>query len=305
MFDDRLCLIDASGFIYRAYHAVPKLRRRADGFPVGALAGFCSMIWKFVRPGQLWRQPTHMAAVLDHSKRNFRHGLYPQYKGNRPPTPDELSQQLPLMRDAVQAFGLPAIDAEGFEADDVLATLARIGVEEGAETIIVSGDKDMYQLVRPGVRVYDPSKELMIGPAEVRAKFGVRPERVIDVQALAGDAVDNVPGVHGIGVKIAAELVNEFGDLEGVLAASAGIPQRARRTALIAQAELARLSLKLVTLRDDASLPITFDDLAVRPMDLGRLMSFLELMELEKLTRQINSTMLRITWEDEYVYSQF
>jgi len=215
---DHVYLIDGSGYIFRAYHALPPLTRPSDGLPVGAVHGFCGMLWKLLREAGELSQPTHIAAIFDRSDHTFRNDLYADYKAQRPDMPEDLVPQLPLIRDAVKAFNVACLEQSGYEADDIIATYAREAVEAGADVTIVSSDKDLMQLVHPGVRMYDTMKNKVIGEAEVMERFGVPPSKVIEVQALIGDSTDNVPGVPGIGVKTAALLINEYGDLDALLA---------------------------------------------------------------------------------------
>ena len=214
---DHLFLVDGSSYIFRAYHALPPLTRKSDGLPVGALSGFCNMLWKLLRDMPKDQKPTHLAIVFDKSEITFRNKLYPDYKAHRPDAPEDLIPQFPLIRDAVRAFDLPCLEQAGFEADDLIATYAREACERGATTTIVSSDKDLMQLVNDCIVMYDTMKDRRIGIPEVIEKFGVPPEKVVEVQALAGDSVDNVPGVPGIGVKTAAQLITEYGDLETLL----------------------------------------------------------------------------------------
>ena len=247
---DHVFLIDGSSFIFRAYFAMFKAAQsrgrsftRSDGVPTGAVLTFCNMLWKLLREGLNGIMPTHLAVVFDYSGRSFRNQIYADYKGHRPEPPDELVPQFPLMRDAVRAFGLIPIEQEGFEADDLIATYARVALQAGADVSIIAGDKDLMQLVRPGVMMFDPmpGNERRIDADEVIKKFGVPPDKVVDVQALIGDATDNVPGVPGIGVKTAAQLIGEYGDLETLLSRASEIKQEKRRQSLIEFAEQARL----------------------------------------------------------------
>lgn len=254
-----LYLVDGSGYIFRAYHALPPLTR-ADGTPIGAVAGFCNMLAKLLRD----LHADHLAVIFDAGRKTFRNDIYPEYKAHRPPPPEDLIPQFALIRDATRAFGVPALEATNYEADDLIAAYARAAREEGWQVRIVSADKDLMQLICDGVELYDPMKNKAIGAAEVEEKFGVTPDKVIDVQALAGDSTDNVPGVPGIGVKTAAELINSFGSLEALLAKADTIKQPKRREALLQNAELARISLRLVTLDDQAPLPIPVHDLHVK-----------------------------------------
>ncbi len=242
-----LYLVDGSGFIFRAFHALPMLNR-PDGTPVNAVLGFSNMLLKLLAD----LKASAVAVVFDSKRLNFRNEFYPEYKAHRPEPPEELKPQFALIREATEAFCLPCLELEGYEADDLIATYARLANEAGREVTIVSSDKDMMQLVRPGVRMLDPLKNKPIGPDEVFEKFGVAPDRVVDVQALAGDSVDNVPGVPGIGVKTAAQLITEYGDLESLLARAGEIKQPARRQKLIDFAEQARISRRLVLLDDHA-----------------------------------------------------
>src|SRR5437868_4961436 len=247
---DHVFLVDGSSYIFRAYHALPPLNRKSDGLQVNAVLGFCNMLWKLLRDMKPDDRPTHLAVVFDKSERTFRTEFYPAYKGHRPDPPDDLIPQFAFIREAVRAFDLPCLEQGGFEADDLIATYARQACAAGATVTIVASDKDLMQLVNDCVVMYDTMKDKKIGRAEVIEKFGVPPEKVIEVQSLIGDSTDNVPGVPGIGVKTAAQLIDEFGDLETLLSRTAEIKQEKRRQALIDHAENARLSKKLVTLDD-------------------------------------------------------
>jgi len=280
-------LVDGSGYIFRAFHALPPLTRPSDGLPVGAVHGFCGMLWKLLQDARKGRGPTHLAVVFDASERTFRNEIYQDYKAHRPPAPEELVPQFPLIREAVKAFNIACIEQNGFEADDLIATYTRDAVAAGGDVTIVSSDKDLMQLVKPGVSMLDTMKNKSIGPDEVREKFGVTPDKVIDVQALAGDSTDNVPGVPGIGVKTAAELINEFGDLETLLARAHEIKQPKRRERLTEFAMQARLSLDLVTLKQDVPLAVTVEQLGVRDPVHDTLLGFLRDMEFSTLTKRI------------------
>jgi len=267
---EHVVLIDGSGFIFRAFHALPPMTRR-DGTPVNAVYGFVNMLMKL-----LTEMPAdRIAVIFDYAGRSFRNDLYPEYKAHRPEPPEELVPQFPLIREATRAFNLACIEREGFEADDIIATYTRLAREAGADVTIVSSDKDLMQLVSERVTMYDGLKDKSIGVEEVREKFGVGPERVVDVQALAGDSTDNVPGVPGIGVKTGAELIREFGDLDSLLARADEIKQPKRRERLIAFADQARLSRELVRLRDDVPLDDGLDALVRRPPDPEALLGFL------------------------------
>ena len=268
---DRLILVDGSGYIFRAYHVMPPMNR-PDGTPVNAVRGFCQMLVKLLDDFK----GAHLAVIFDAGRFSFRNDLYDAYKANRPEPPEDLVPQFPLTREASRAFNLPTIAIEGFEADDVIATYARLAREAGRKVTIVSSDKDLMQLVTDDVAMWDPMKNTAIFAEQVREKFGVDPDRVVDVQALAGDSVDNVPGVPGIGVKTAAQLIAEHGDLETLLARAGEIKQTKRRENLITHADDARLSLKLVTLRDDAPVDPDLDALARKPMDAATTTAFLE-----------------------------
>ncbi len=258
MRDAHLVLIDGSGFIFRAFHALPPMNR-ADGTPVNAVFGFTNMIARFLRD----HVGTHLAVIFDAGRLTFRNELYPLYKAHRPEPPPELVPQFALVREATAAFGIPAIELAGWEADDLIAAYARAMDEAGGRCTIVSSDKDLMQLIRPRVDMLDPIKQKTIGEAEVRERFGVGPDRVIEVQALMGDSVDNVPGVPGIGPKIAGALVAEYGDLETILAAAPSMKPSKRRDALIEHAEAARISRRLVILRDDVPLPLPISELVM------------------------------------------
>ena len=263
-------LIDGSGFIFRAYHALPPLMR-GDGTPVGAVLGFCNILLKLLDANNI----DNMAVVFDSARGNYRHDIYPDYKANRSETPEDLIPQFPLFREACEAFNLPQIELLGYEADDIIATYAKQAVAQGNDVTIVSSDKDLMQLVNDNVRMMDPMKNTFIGYDEVRAKFGVHPDKVIDIQSLAGDASDNIPGVPGIGVKTAALLINEFGDLDTLLEQAHTIKQPKRRESLINHADDARMSRKLVTLATDAPLELRLQDLVLHQPDSEKLHKFL------------------------------
>jgi DNA polymerase-1 len=283
----KVYLIDGSGYIFRAFHALPPLTRPSDGLPVGAVHGFCAMLWKLMAETKASEEPTHIAVVFDAGAITFRNEIYGEYKAHRPPPPEELVPQFPLIRDAVKAFNVACIEEEGFEADDIIATYARQVHDAGGEVVIVSSDKDLMQLVAPGITMLDTMKNKRLGPDEVMEKFGVGPERVVDVQALAGDSIDNVPGVPGIGVKTAAQLINEYGDLDTLLERAGEIKQPKRREKLIEFADQARISRNLVRLRQDVPLPIATEQLAVHDPQPEPLLGFLQEMEFSTLTRRI------------------
>jgi DNA polymerase I len=280
----RLCLVDGSGFIFRAYHALPPLTR-GDGTPVGAVMGFCNMVARLIET----HAGDRIAIVFDTARVSFRNEFYPEYKAHRPDPPEDLKPQFAIVREATRAFDLPAIELAGFEADDLIATYARLAREAGEDVVIVSSDKDLMQLVRPGVAMLDPIKQKTIGEAEVFDKFGVKPDRVVDVQALAGDSTDNVPGVPGIGVKTAAELINQYGDLETLLARAGEIKQPKRRESLLANAELARVSRRLVLLRDDAPVPVPLAELTLKTPDPEKLRTFLSAQGFRSLLGRLDA----------------
>ena len=288
---DHLYLIDGSGYIFRAYHALPPLTRKRDGMPVGAVSGFCNMLYKLLEDTKAGETVTHIAVIFDSARKTFRNDIYPDYKANRDEPPEDLKPQFGLIRDAVRAFNVPAIEMEGFEADDLIATYARQAQACGAQVTIVSSDKDLMQLVGEGVDMLDTMKSVHIGPEQVVDKFGVGPEKVVDVQALAGDSTDNVPGVPGIGVKTAALLINEYGDLDTLLARAEEIRQKKRRENLIEFAEQARISRELVRLRDDVATTIALEGMTVAHPDPDTLLRFLVDMEFNTLTRRIAAEM--------------
>jgi DNA polymerase-1 len=287
---DHLFLIDGSGYIFRAYHALPPLTRKSDGLPVGAVSGFCNMLWKLMQDARntdVGIVPTHFAVIFDYSSKTFRNELYPEYKANRNAPPEDLIPQFGLIRQATVAFNLPCIEMEGFEADDLIATYCKLACEAGADTTIISSDKDLMQLVGPTVGMYDPMKDRQIGIPEVIEKWGVPPEKMIDLQALTGDSVDNVPGVPGIGPKTAAQLLEQFGDLDALLARASEIKQDKRRESIIANADKARVSRQLVTLKNDVPVTDGLDDFVLHAPDGPKLIGFLKTMEFTSLTRRV------------------
>ncbi len=287
---DHLFLVDGSGYIFRAYHALPPLTRKSDGLPVGAVSGFCNMLWKLMldaRNTDVGIVPTHFAVIFDYSSKTFRNELYPEYKANRSAPPEDLIPQFGLIRQATRAFNLPCVEMEGFEADDLIATYARLAREAGGDTTVISSDKDLMQLVGATVGMYDPMKDRQIGIPEVIEKWGVPPEKMVDLQALTGDSVDNVPGVPGIGPKTAAQLLEQFGDLDTLLARAGEIKQDKRRESIIANAEKARISRQLVTLKDDVPVSEGLDDFVLHAPDGPKLIGFLKTMEFTSLTRRV------------------
>jgi len=287
---DHLFLVDGSGFIFRAFHALPPLTRKSDGLPVGAVSGFCNMLWKLLtsaRDTSVGVTPTHFAVIFDYSSKTFRKEIFPDYKANRSAPPEELIPQFGLIRQATRAFNLPCIETDGFEADDIIATYARQAETTGADVTIISSDKDLMQLVTPAVHMYDSMKDKQIGIPDVIEKWGVTPDKMIDLQAMTGDSVDNVPGIPGIGPKTAAQLLEEFGDLDTLLARAEEIKQQKRRENIIANADLARISRRLVTLRTDVPLDLELDALVLEPQNGPKLIGFLKAMEFTSLTRRV------------------
>ena len=280
----RVFLVDGSGYIFRAYHALPPMNRR-DGTPTNAVFGFCNMLMKLLED----TEADYLAVIFDAARRNFRNDIYPDYKANRPDAPEDLVPQFGLIREATRAFNVACLEMEGYEADDLIATYAREAEALGAEVTILSSDKDLMQLVTDGIHMMDPMRDRRIGTEEVREKFGVGPDKVVDVQALAGDSTDNVPGVPGIGVKTAAELINTYGDLETVLDRASEIKQPKRRENLIAFADQARISRDLVRLKDDVPVTAPLDSFGLRPPDPETLVEFLRAQDFVRLTARIES----------------
>jgi len=301
---DHVFLVDGSSFVFRAYfqsmNQDRKYNYRSDGLPTGAVRLFCTKLFQFIREGAVGIRPTHLGIIFDKSEASFRREIYPDYKAHRPDPPEDLVPQFPLMRSAVEAFGMIPIEQDRYEADDLIATYAVQAQEAGADVLIISADKDLMQLIRPGISMYDPASgekkrgsfrpERRIGPDEVVEYFGVPPEKVVDVQALAGDATDNVPGVPGIGVKTAAQLIGEYGSLEELLARAEEIKQPKRREKLIENADLARVSKQLVTLVCDVDVAVPLDNLAVHDPDPQALVGFLKAMEFTTITRRAAET---------------
>lgn len=286
-------LVDGSTYIFRAYHALPPLTRKSDGLPLGAVSGFCNMLFKLTQDFSSVfdnnDKPTHMAVVFDHSGRSFRNDFYPDYKAHRPPAPEDLIPQFPLTRAATKAFNIASVEQEGFEADDLIATYTSHALAQGAKVTIVSSDKDLMQLIDGDVHMLDTMKNRWIGYDEVVEKFGLGPEKVIDIQALAGDSVDNVPGVPGIGIKTAAQLIEEFGDLDALLAGAHTIKQKKRRENLIEFSEQARVSRDLVTLKQDVPVEMALESFALEPLRADKIFSFLNAMELRTISKRIGA----------------
>ena len=278
---DHFYLIDGSGYIFRAYYALPPLTRKSDGLPVGAVSGFCNMLFKLLedsKSSENLEKPTHFAVIFDSARKNFRNEIYSDYKGNRSDAPDDLIPQFDYIRKSVLAFNLPSIEMLNYEADDLIATYVEQILDEGAKVTIVSSDKDLMQLFKKKVRIYDPMKNKFISNDDVINKFGVGPDRVIDVQSLAGDSTDNVPGVPGIGVKTAAELIKEYGNLENLLKDANKIKQNKRRETLLENKDKALVSKKLVTLKNDAPVKDKLTDFVLKKVDLDKLYNFLREM---------------------------
>jgi len=287
--NDHFYLIDGSGYIFRAYYALPPLSRKSDGLPTGAVSGFCSMLFKLLedsRSDDSVHKPTHFAVIFDSAKKNFRNDIYSEYKANRSETPEDLAPQFEYIRKAVKAFSLPSIELINYEADDLIATYAKQIVDAGAKVTVISSDKDLMQLVSDKIRLYDPMKNKVLGENEVFEKFGVKPNQVIDVQSLAGDSSDNIPGVPGIGVKTAAELINKYKTLDVLLKNINEIPQNKRRETLLMNKDKAILSKKLVTLKEDVPVKENPEDFIMKNVDREKLFKFLREMEFNRLLSQ-------------------
>ena len=283
---DHFYLIDGSGYIFRAYYALPPLTRKSDGLPTGAVSGFCSMLFKLLedsRSDDSIHKPSHFAVIFDSARKNFRNDIYSEYKANRAEAPDDLAPQFEYIRKSVKAFNLPSIELLNYEADDLIATYAKQIVESGAKVTIISSDKDLMQLVSEKVRLYDPMKNKVLGEKEVLEKFGVKPSQVIDVQSLAGDSSDNVPGVPGIGIKTASELINKYKTLDTLLKRAKEIPQNKRRETLLANKDKALLSKKLVTLKDDVPVTDELNSFIMKDVNKDKLYEFLREMEFNRL----------------------
>jgi len=283
---DHFYLIDGSGYIFRAYYALPPLTRKSDGLPTGAVSGFCSMLFKLLedsKSNQNLQKPTHFAVIFDSARKTFRNEIYSDYKANRAEAPDDLAPQFDYIRKSVLAFNLPSLELINYEADDLIATYVEMILKEGAKATIVSSDKDLMQLYKKNVRIYDPMKNKFISEEDIKNKFGVGASKVIDVQALAGDSSDNVPGVPGIGVKTAAELINKYGYLEKLLKSAHEIKQNKRRETLIENKDKALISKKLVTLKSDAPVNKNLTDLELKSIDKDKLYKFLREMEFNRL----------------------
>ena len=299
---DHFYLIDGSGYIFRAYYALPPLTRKSDGMPTGAVSGFCNMLFKLLedsKSNENKEKPTHFAVIFDSARKNFRNEIYSEYKGNRADTPDDLIPQFEYIRKSVQAFNLPSIELINYEADDLIATYSEQAIKAGAKVTIVSSDKDFMQLYKKNIRIFDPMKNKYISEEDIDKKFGVTPDKVVDVQALAGDSSDNVPGVPGIGIKTAAELINQFGNFENVLKKADQIKQNKRRESLIENKDKATISKKLVTLKKDVPLKNEITEFDLKNIDKDKLYTFLREMEFNRLLSSVISTYGEINFSKE------
>ena len=286
---DHFYLVDGSGYIFRAYYALPPLSRKSDGLPTGAVSGFSNMLFKLLedsRSDDSENKPTHFAVIFDSARKNFRNEIYKDYKANRSDPPDDLAPQFEYIRKAVEAFNVPCIEQLNYEADDLIATYAKQIINMGAKVTVISSDKDLMQLVSKNIRLYDPMKSKVIGEKEVNEKFGVKPTQVIDVQSLAGDSSDNIPGVPGIGIKTAAELINKYKNLETLLKKAEEIPQKKRKQTIIENKNSALISKKLVTLKDDVPVKDKIDNFIIKEIKKDKLYSFLREMEFNRLLSQ-------------------
>ena len=289
---DHFYLIDGSGYIFRAYYALPPLSRKSDGLPTGAVSGFCSMLFKLLEDSKSrdnLEKPTHFAVIFDSARKNFRNEIYSDYKANRSEAPEDLIPQFEYIRKSVKAFNLPSVELINYEADDLIATYVEQILKKGANVTIVSSDKDLMQLYKPGVRIYDPMKNKFIDKNDIEKKFGVEPDKVVDVQSLAGDTSDNVPGVPGIGVKTASELINQYGNLENLLKNTLKIKQNKRRETLLQNKDNALLSKKLVTLKKDVPVRDNLEDFDLKKIDKEKLYNFLREMEFNRLLSSVIS----------------
>ena len=283
---DHFYLIDGSGYIFRAYYALPPLTRKSDGLPTGAVSGFCNMLNKLLQDSKSDDnnlKPTHFAVIFDSARKNFRNDIYPDYKANRSDAPDDLIPQFEYIRKSVIAFNLPSVELINYEADDLIATYTEQVLIKGGKVTIVSSDKDFMQLYKKDVRIYDPMKNKFITPEDINNKFGVEPKKVIDVQALAGDSSDNVPGVPGIGIKTAAELINQYGTLEELLKKAHEIKQNKRRETIIKNKNKAIISKKLVTLKKDVPVKEKLNEFILKEIDKDKLYNYLREMEFNRL----------------------
>ena len=289
---DHFYLVDGSGYIFRAYYALPPLSRKSDGLPTGAVSGFCAMLFKLLedaRSDDTKNKPTHFAVIFDSARKNFRNEIYKEYKANRAEAPEDLAPQFKYIRKSVEAFNLPSIELLNYEADDLIATYSKKIIEAGAKVTVISSDKDLMQLVSNKIRLFDPMKSKVIGEKEVLEKFGVKPQQVIDVQSLAGDSSDNIPGVPGIGIKTASELINKYKNLDNLLEKASEIKQNKRRETLLVNKEKALLSKKLVTLKEDVPIKNNLEDFIIKDIEKERLYNILREMEFNRLLSQATS----------------
>ena len=299
---DHFYLIDGSGYIFRAYYALPPLSRKSDGLPTGAVSGFCSMLFKLLeesRKDDSNNKPTHFAVIFDSARKNFRNDIYSEYKANRTEAPEDLIPKFEYIRKSVKAFNLPSIELINYEADDLIATYSEQALKAGAKVTIISSDKDLMQLYRNNVRIYDPMKNKYISNEDINNKFGVKPEKIIDVQSLAGDSSDNVPGVPGIGIKTASELINQFGNLENLLKKTEQVKQNKRRESLISNKDKAIISKKLVTLKKDVPVKNEITEFKLKEIDKDKLYSFLREMEFNRLLSSVISTYGEVNFLNE------
>ena len=301
--DSHYYLIDGSGYIFRAYYALPPLSRKSDGLPTGAVIGFCNMLFKLLEDSKSTdnkERPTHFAVIFDSARKNFRNEIYAEYKSNRSDAPDDLIPQFEYIRKSVLAFNLPSIELLNYEADDLIATYSDQIIADGGKVTIVSSDKDLMQLYKKNIRIYDPMKNRFINNDDIEKKIGVPSSRVIDVQALAGDSSDNVPGVPGIGVKTAAELINKYGTLENLLTKAQEIKQNKRRETILENKDKARISKKLVTLKKDVPVKNKLDDFLLKEIDKKKLYDFLREMEFNRLLSSVISTYGEIDFKKDF-----
>ena len=299
---DHFYLIDGSGYIFRAYYALPPLSRKSDGLPTGAVSGFCNMLYKLLEEAKSDKNknmPTHFAVIFDSARKNFRNEIYKDYKANRSEAPEDLIPQFDYIRKSVEAFNLPSIELINYEADDLIATYADQILKENAKVTIVSSDKDLMQLYRKNIRIYDPMKNKFISNEDIIDKFGVIPEKVIDVQALAGDSSDNVPGVPGIGVKTAAELINQYDNLDNLFKNLNQIKQNKRRETLLENRGKAIISKKLVTLKKDVPIKNKISEFKLKNINKEKLYNFLREMEFNRLLSTTISTYGNINFTKE------
>ncbi len=304
---DHFYLVDGSGYIFRAYYALPPLSRKSDGLPTGAVNGFCSMLFKLLedtRSDDTKNKPTHFAVIFDSARKNFRNEIYKDYKANRSEAPEDLAPQFQYIRKAVKAFNLPSIEQINYEADDLIATYSKKIINTGAKVTIISSDKDLMQLVSKDIRLYDPMKSKVIGEKEVQEKFGVKPKQVIDVQSLAGDSSDNIPGVPGIGIKTAAELIQKYKNLDNLLKKAEEISQKKRRQTLIDNKESALLSKQLVTLKEDVPVKENIESFLIKDVEKEKLYNFLREMEFNRLLSQVISSYGEPTAKSDNVASE-